>query len=132
MTLCVVHGKQCCCQPDEGVFCPDLKPNAYVASCHAAIKELIAERTALETDNAALRKSLINACVYIAMNGPDAEDELCIVKNCAFAVGIQPEEIDVALLAKDDDSLNLRDDAVREQLLAKENPCPPKEPSKKS
>lgn len=40
MTLCVVTKGHCLCQPDEGVFCPDYKPDAYVQSLMNAITEL--------------------------------------------------------------------------------------------
>jgi hypothetical protein len=40
MTLCVKTGYQCVCQPDEGVFCPDYKPDAYVQCLMDAITEL--------------------------------------------------------------------------------------------
>ena len=41
MTLCVVTGYQCICQPDEGAFCPDYEPDEYVQFLMNAIKELI-------------------------------------------------------------------------------------------
>lgn len=43
MTLCVVTKGHCLCQPDEGVFCPDYKPDAYVQSLMDAITELRAD-----------------------------------------------------------------------------------------
>lgn len=48
MTLCVKTGYQCNCQPDEGVWCPSYKPDAYVQSLMNAIVELRAERDAAE------------------------------------------------------------------------------------
>ena len=43
MTLCVKTGYSCMCQPDEGVFCPDYKPDKYIGCLMTAITELIAE-----------------------------------------------------------------------------------------
>lgn len=40
MTLCVKTGYQCSCQPDEGMFCPDYKPDWYVQCLMDAILEL--------------------------------------------------------------------------------------------
>src|SRR4051812_18379587 len=45
MTLCVKTGYQCICQPDEGVFCPDYKPDAYVQCLMDAITELRAPQS---------------------------------------------------------------------------------------
>jgi hypothetical protein len=41
MTLCVKTGAHCVCQPDEGAFCPDYKPDAYVQCLMDAITELL-------------------------------------------------------------------------------------------
>ena len=51
VTLCVKTGYQCVCQPEDGVFCPDYKPDAYVQCLMNAIKELIEGRTAPEAAN---------------------------------------------------------------------------------
>lgn len=40
MTLCIVTKAQCNCQPDEGVFCPDYKPDWYAQCLMDAITEL--------------------------------------------------------------------------------------------
>ena len=40
MTLCIKTKAQCNCQPDEGVFCPDYKPDWYVQCLMDAITEL--------------------------------------------------------------------------------------------
>jgi hypothetical protein len=41
MTLCVIDKGHCMCNPDEGVFCPNYKPDAYVQYLMDAITELL-------------------------------------------------------------------------------------------
>lgn len=43
MTLCIKTGYQCNCQPDDGVFCPDYKPDWYVQCLMDAITSLRSE-----------------------------------------------------------------------------------------
>jgi hypothetical protein len=41
MTLCVRTGGHCLCQPDEGVFCPDYRPDPYVQCLMDTITALL-------------------------------------------------------------------------------------------
>lgn len=49
MTCCIVTGRQCVCQPDEGCFCPERKADWYEQCLQRAINDLRAERNALWT-----------------------------------------------------------------------------------
>ena len=49
MSLCVKTGYQCNCQPDEGVFCPDYKPDKYVQCLMNAITELLSSSESKES-----------------------------------------------------------------------------------
>lgn len=44
MTLCVIDEGHCMCQPDEGIFCPNYKPDAYVQCLMDTITELLEMR----------------------------------------------------------------------------------------
>lgn len=48
MTLCVRTGGHCLCQPDEGVFCPNYRPDAYVQCLMDTITELLKAPPAAE------------------------------------------------------------------------------------
>lgn len=73
MTLCVVTKGHCLCQPDEGVFCPDYKPDAYVQYLMDAIKEL---RTVRPEGEAflALRNLMKESAAMLALCEPEMRD----------------------------------------------------------
>jgi hypothetical protein len=52
---------------------------------------------ALEAERDALRKWMLKSIYYIAMSGESAEQELCIVQNCAHAAGLTPDETEAAI-----------------------------------
>lgn len=78
MSLCPNDGKQCCCQPDAGVFCPDSKE---IAKYQAMMAGFYAKKDA-EIDR--LRAELAEAKAELAKVQQSGDSGAVMCSNCGY------------------------------------------------